>query len=282
MLRRYLGLWLALLALGLFAYIATHVLSENWLTEWDRTVAATLHPLALHSKDNHGWMVPLLRFCTTLANHDTLTILGVGIFVGLLMRRQYWLAFAFLGITLGGELLNLAVKSHFARERPVFDVPVIPRPHSWSFPSGHAMGAIINYGALMYLLCVPTTAPEFRRVLFGLMTVAVGGYVLHRRLEGQPPEPWEVCYSLGGCLLVAMPWQRGVRLGFLVALALLILAVGFSRFYLGVHWFSDVLGGFLAGGAWLAVGLFGCEVYRQKRAPEAAGNEPVAAAPETV
>lgn len=49
--------------------------------------------------------------------------------------------------------------------------------------------------------------------------------------------------------------------------ALLILLIGFSRIYLGVHYLSDVLAGFLLGGLWLLVGISLVEVmqYRKKR-----------------
>ena len=47
--------------------------------------------------------------------------------------------------------------------------------------------------------------------------------------------------------------RRLDRILLLGTTALLVLAIGFSRLYLGVHFLSDVLAGFAAGAAWLAL-----------------------------
>ena len=49
-----------------------------------------------------------------------------------------------------------------------------------------------------------------------------------------------------------------------IGAACLILAVGFSRIYLGVHFLSDVLGGYLLGIGWLSVGIILSE-WQQKK-----------------
>lgn len=43
---------------------------------------------------------------------------------------------------------------------------------------------------------------------------------------------------------------------FLTAGLILILLIGVSRLYLGVHFFSDVIGGYILGAIWLAVGIY--------------------------
>lgn len=48
-------------------------------------------------------------------------------------------------------------------------------------------------------------------------------------------------------------WRSRLNLAFLVSS--LIIAIGFSRLYLGVHYLSDVLGGYLVGLFWLVVGI---------------------------
>jgi undecaprenyl-diphosphatase len=52
---------------------------------------------------------------------------------------------------------------------------------------------------------------------------------------------------------VALVPRPGVRVASVTMVAFGTATIGFSRIYLGVHWFSDVLTGWLLGGAWLAV-----------------------------
>lgn len=60
-----------------------------------------------------------------------------------------------------------------------------------------------------------------------------------------------VCYGFLAFLLLQHVQGRWRRAGVVIGAALLIGLIGFSRLYLGVHYLSDVGGGWIAGAAWL-------------------------------
>jgi membrane-associated phospholipid phosphatase len=57
-----------------------------------------------------------------------------------------------------------------------------------------------------------------------------------------------------GALAIAL-WHTRLRWPALACAVLVIAGTGFGRVYLGVHWPSDVLAGYLLGGVWLALAV---------------------------
>jgi undecaprenyl-diphosphatase len=60
-----------------------------------------------------------------------------------------------------------------------------------------------------------------------------------------------VSYAMLAYLLREHVASARARIMISIIAALLIIAIGFSRLYLGVHYLSDVTAGYLAGGAWV-------------------------------
>ena len=76
-------------------------------------------------------------------------------------------------------------------------------------------------------------------------------------------------------LLLALS-DRRERIAVVLVAGSLALLIGFSRIYLGAHYFSDVVGGFAVGGAWLSVCISSTEVARRRarRRHREAANAP--------
>ena len=64
-----------------------------------------------------------------------------------------------------------------------------------------------------------------------------------------------IFYGFVACYIVSQIRSWMTRIAVAVGMALLILGIGFSRVYLGVHWPSDVIGSFALGPAWVATVL---------------------------
>ena len=77
---------------------------------------------------------------------------------------------------------------------------------------------------------------------------------------------WLVAYGMLAYFLGRF-WavKRSTRVMLFVGACVLALAIGVSRLYLGVHYFSDVVGGYAAGSVWLATCITGSELERARQ-----------------
>lgn len=160
-----------------------------------------------------------------------ITILGDWWFVLILLliffwvleeRGKYWrfsaLAFGFAGT----QAVVFSLKYLVGRPRPEVEAysflkHFVDTP---SFPSGHAATAMVFYGLLMYFMLT------FKAGKTGKKEKA-------RSIKKKAESKWPM----------------------LLSGAFIILMIGFSRLYLGVHYLSDVLAGFLIGGIFLYLSI---------------------------
>jgi undecaprenyl-diphosphatase len=154
----------------MFAGLAVHVSSANWLTGLDERVS--------HWFNGHGEVVWTQVMFGISALHGAVGIPLFSILFALLLARikdWYWLA-AVAGTTFGGMALNIGMKYIFRRGRPSFSNPLV-HIATYSFPSGHTAGATVLYSALAAYLMSRTPSVAMRwaiAALAALMVIWVG------------------------------------------------------------------------------------------------------------
>jgi membrane-associated phospholipid phosphatase len=85
-----------------------------------------------------------------------LAVLVTAVVITLLVQRRFgWVLYLFVTVG-GGVLLDTELKRYFARARPDL-AEMLRQASGYSFPSGHAMGSTVVFGALSYLAFRTTT-----------------------------------------------------------------------------------------------------------------------------
>lgn len=182
----------AVLALFLFAWLGSEVLDGD-TQRFDQVIREWVHGYASADMTRVMNAISLLGYKALIVE----LVIALAIFAKLRWRRAaLWLTVA----VAGSLVLDLALKHIYHRIRPTAYFGMAP--HSYSFPSGHALCSFCFYGVLAGLLSARTK-------------------------------------PLGWRLLI---W---------FAAAALVIAIGLSRIYLGVHYPSDVVAGYLAATVWV-------------------------------
>jgi undecaprenyl-diphosphatase len=205
-----LGFVISLGALWVFGGVTEDVIHHDPLTAVDVQVAAWLRAHASPVGDRVAVVV------TSLGSPVALAVIAV-IVAAVLAYRRWWIVLTgWVTAFAGGGALDWALKRVIHRPRPTGATAFL-YGSSFSFPSGHAMGSLIGYGMLAYLL------------------------------------------------IAYWPWARRHQVGVMIFTFILVLAIGLSRLYLGVHFLSDVIGGYAAGAVWLAACVTGIEIALRQR-----------------
>jgi membrane-associated phospholipid phosphatase len=202
----------AILFLFLFSWLA-HEVFEGETTRFDAAVRGWVHQFASSA-------LTQVMFAISWMGSTGLLLLFLISIAGFLIfhwrRAALWL---FLSVA-GADILILTLKYSFRRPRPAAFFGV--EPHSFSFPSGHALASFCFY-----------------IVLAGLLSSRV-----------RPP---------------------GLRIAIWLAASLLVAAIGLSRVYLGVHYPSDVIAGYLAAAVWVTT-LLAADHMRERRRPSSGAH----------
>ena len=178
-------------------------------------------------------------------------------------------------------VLGVVAEDVHNQEANALDTLATPLLHSLSNPTlDEVMGTFTNLGSTIVVVPLFVAAlvlliwRRHRHEALFLAVSMAGSLVLNQSLKliFQRPRPqlaWahvqpeysfpsghamnSIVFYVAVALIAWILWGRRVGLIATVLAIVLALLIGTSRIYLGYHYFTDVLGGFLAGAAWLII-----------------------------
>jgi len=186
--------WLAVcfLLTYLLAKLSDNVL-EREAFAFDKSILLWIHQFTNPVLDR------VVLGITQMGNPKVVVPITLTVFVWLWWRKHRLEAKFFALDAFGGAVLSAGLKLAFSKPRPQL-WPQLITETTYSYPSGHALGSMVLYGFLAYLLS--SFFPTYLRPIYA------------------------------GAIA-------------------LIIAIGLSRLYLGVHWPTDIIGGYVIGFLWL-------------------------------
>lgn len=164
------GLLLSAMGAWVFAEIAEGVVETQGRASLDlalsRAIAARATPAGLE----------VAAALTSLGSPLLLLTIAALVAFALALRRSWLLASGVMLATLGAIALDVELKLLFRRPRPMPHLMAL-WPDSWSFPSGHALGATVAYGMLAYVLVLHVSARQVRALIIvaaALLAIVIG------------------------------------------------------------------------------------------------------------
>lgn len=170
-LRLTLFLVAAILVAVPFAWLLVEITTDDDVVEFDLAAAETMFEFKL----DYPWLPKVLNAVSLLGHPVLFWVLVPAVMLYLWKRGRRRLVAYLAATTLGGAVLNTAVKIAVNRPRPSFrDPAALTFQEGRSFPSGHTMSSTIAYGALL-LIFLPLLKRAHRRravaAAFGLVAL---------------------------------------------------------------------------------------------------------------
>jgi membrane-associated phospholipid phosphatase len=211
------GLVLSVAAALILGWLAEEVM-EGDTARFDSYIRSVVHSAASPNFTSAMW------FFTDLGSLPVLPAIIAVALVALWAFRWRRAAVILIVTLAGGVVLDEALKYGFHRKRPTPYFGIAP-PHSFSFPSGHAL---FSFAFFATLAALTSSRLSKRRIRVAIWTMAV----------------------------------------------LLIALIGFSRIYLGVHYPTDVIAGYLTAFIWVRAISYGDRFFSRRERVDSDRDDP--------